>query len=452
MAMPDAFRDHAALFAHVQRAVLRAADPARAMERACELPKGAVHVLGVGKAALAMVTASLARIGLEGGTSAGGLVLCPALLAETEAASRLRALGVEVLACDHPWPTPRNTAAAGRVAEWLREIPERGALLACVSGGGSAYLTLPHGGVSLDELVLLTRALQASGADIRELNCVRKHAEQLKGGRLAARCACPVRVYVLSDVLGDPLDVIASGPFHPDSTTYADAIDALTRRNSEGVAPAISRLFRRGIAGHEAETPKTWEALGGQGRISHTVVLNNDSAVDAACEALAQAGVTVVQTRRRVEAQAGDVAIALAHDMCRARDQGEHQAWVIGGEWVVDSRDTAGVGGPSQELALAWAAHSAGFDGSGLMTLSTDGIDGPTDAAGAIVSGQTALQLARAGVHAEAALREHDSHAALAKVNALIRTGPTGTNINHVAVGLKMSAGGPLLMSLGVQE
>ncbi|MFA6045833.1 MAG: DUF4147 domain-containing protein, partial [Phycisphaerales bacterium] len=339
-----------------------------------------------------------------------------------------------------------------RVKEWINQTPDDAQLIACLSGGGSAYLTLPHNDVSLDDLVSLTKALQHAGADIRELNCVRKHAEQLKGGRLGSMCAGPVRAYVLSDVLGDPLDVIASGPFHPDPSAYAEALEVLARRSAQGVAPAITELFQRGAAGREPETPKTWDELGGPHRITHTIIANNDSAVEAACEALVSAGITVVQTRRRVEGNASDVAITLAHDMCRAPSTGEHQAWIVGGEWVVDSRASTGVGGPSQELALAWAAHSAGFSDSYLMAFSTDGIDGPTNAAGAVVSGDTALQLAQAGVHAEAALANHDSHSALDKVNALIRTGPTGTNINHIAVGLKLSEGQPLLMSLGVQE
>lgn len=444
-------QDPAALLGSVRGAILRAAEPSHAMTRAWLPVTGRVWVLSLGKAALAMALGAARLVTSDGGEVAAGLVLCPGPLLETDGAFDLPAKGFELIGCDHPWPTEKNLAAARRVASWIGHLPREGVLVACLSGGGSAYLTLPREGVTLQETVSLTKSLQRSGADIRELNCTRKHVEQLKGGRLAEMFAGRVMAYVLSDVLGDPLDAIASGPFHPDPTTYADALASLKARGVQGVAPAITRLLMRGAARREPETPKTWAALGAAGRITHTVISNNDGAVDAACAALAGASVTVVQTRRRVEGEASDVGIALAHEMCRAPDTGEHQAWVIGGEWVVDSRGTAGVGGPSQELALAWAAHSAGFSGTYLMAFSTDGIDGPTDAAGAIVSGETALRLARAGVHAEAALSNHDSYTALAKAGALIRTGSTGTNINHVAVGLKLSASAPLRMHLGVQ-
>lgn len=427
------------MFATVRRAILEAAEPARALREKWRPVTGAAHLLSVGKAALAMAAAAAEMLHEDDAAPRRMLVLCPRTLEDSNEAGALRGAGAEVCGCDHPLPTLRNVAAAERVAAWVGDVGEEETLVACVSGGGSAYLTLPEEGVALEGLVALTGELQRAGADIRELNAVRKHVEKLKGGRLGQRLSCAARVYVLSDVIGDPLDVIASGPFSPDASTYSDALRAVESRGLVAVAPGITERLRAGAAGKIGETPKSEDEIAAPGRIWHRVIAGNDDAIDAACAALRGMGVQVVETRRRVEGQAADVGVMLADVMSRAPAAAGDEAWVVGGEWVVDTRGQRGAGGPSQELALAWSLHSAGCAGRHLMAFSTDGVDGPTAAAGAEVSSDTMWALARAGVHAEAALAAHDSHGALARVGALLRTGPTGTNVNHVAVGLKLS-------------
>lgn len=441
-------RQVASLFAAVRRAVLEAAEPRRAVERAWKPVTTGSQLLCVGKAALAMACGAMGRLRADGSPAQRTLVLCPRELAATPEALALgRDTGgaCEIVGCDHPLPTALNVEAAKRVAAWVTQIPANDVLVACVSGGGSAYLTLPVEGVPLDELVKLTKALQASGADIGELNAVRKHVEQLKGGRLGRMLVCPARVYLLSDVMGDRLDVIASGPFAPDASTFGEAMQVLAKYGLREVSASITRHLEAGARGDVSETPKRDAEVARGGTIEHRVVAGNDAAVDAACAALEAAGVKVAQTRRRVEGEAAEVGVRLAHEMSRDGEGRGNRAWVVGGEWVVNARGAAGTGGPSQELALAWAVQGAGLEGCYAMAFSTDGVDGPTDAAGAEVSGSTQMELARQGVRAEAALRTHDSHAALDRVGALIRTGPTGTNVNHVAVGLRVSGPGGLL-------
>ncbi|MBI1189789.1 MAG: DUF4147 domain-containing protein [Tepidisphaera sp.] len=444
----------AKLFEEVRRAVLEAADPRQAVSRAWRPVVTPSHLLCVGKAALAMGRGAMDGLNADGSPPKRTLVLCPHAMTGAPEVLELKGDGgdgFELFGCDHPLPTARNVEAAKRVAAWVAQIPATETLVSCVSGGGSAYLTLPVEGVPLEELVALTKALQASGADIRELNAVRKHVEQLKGGRLGQGCACSARVYVLSDVIGDRLDVIASGPFAPDQSTYREALETLTRYGLRDVSASITRHLEAGARGDVPETPKHAREVGA-GRIEHEVVAGNDAAVDAACAALESAGVKVVQTRRRVEGAAAEVGISLAHDMSRDGAGEGDRAWVVGGEWVVEARGAGGKGGPSQELALAWAAHSAGFDGCHAMAFSTDGVDGPTDAAGAEVSSRTQMELAQAGCHAEEALRDHDSHAALGRVGGLVKTGPTGTNVNHIVVGVKLSGHSGLLGGGRAQE
>lgn len=415
---------------------LLAADPHAALIQAWTPSHGRVWVLSIGKAALAMASAAQSQILTDHASLAGGLILCPAPLNQGVAATHLTSQGLEILPCDHPLPTPRNMLAAQRVADWASAIPSADLLIVCLSGGGSAYLTSPAPGVSLEPLTLLTQSLQQAGATIHELNAVRKHAEQLKGGRLGKLCPARVRVYVLSDVLGDAFDTIASGPFHPDPTTFAQCLAVLVAHSAEDIAPCITTLFQSGAQGDTPETPKSWRDLGREDRISHKVIANNDAAIDGACQALTQLGTTVLEVRRRVEGHAAELGMALAHTMLRSPPHPGPRAWVWGGEWVVNATATPGVGGPSQELALAWASVAAGANNLHLMTFSTDGIDGPTPAAGAIVSGDTAALLAHAGVDIHAALAAHDSHHALARIDALLHTGPTGTNVNHILVAL----------------
>ncbi len=406
---------------------------------------GPCRVLAVGKAAAAMAEAAVGELGgrvrgvLGVGPGDGGV----ASLARGDP-SRL-GVGVGWFAADHPIPTARNVAAAERVREFVRGMAAEESLLVLLSGGASAMLCLPREPLTLGDIAAVTEALLRAGAPIEELNAVRKHCEALKGGGLAAArggwggCgAGRVVTRVLSDVLGDRLDVIGSGPTAPDPTTFADALAVLERRGVLEAAPAVTALLRRGAAGGEPETVKPGDPL--WARVENRVIGNNRLAVDAAAAACRAAGYAVVGWREGVEGEAAVVGRDLAAEARRlANENGEgggRRAIVWGGETTVTVGDATGLGGRNQELALAAAVELEGVEGITVLSLATDGRDGPTDAAGGIVDASTAGAIRAAGIEPGEALARHDSHRALAAAGALVTTGPTGTNVNDVMVAL----------------
>lgn len=427
----------ASLTDRLVRTVLDAANPKRAVRE--RWPRALCgqerwHVLACGKASVPMAAQAVTLLG----DRRGGVVctIVPELAASADA-HELRNTGATLLMADHPAPTERNVRAAERVAGFVDAMASEDALLVLVSGGASAHLTLPIAGLTLPDVADVSARLMLAGAPIRHLNCVRKHTEQLKGGRLAARCRAErMVVLVLSDVIGDPLDVIGSGPCAPDPTTYADALDLLNRWGVGSTAPRVLEALSRGRDGRLPETPKPADA--GWGRVTHLVVANNDTAVDGAVSFLQGAGVRVQSVRRGAQEDAASIAATL---ISSARTESAAWvgpcAWVVGGEPTVRVGSFPGRGGPSQELALAGAELLRGDDRAALIAFSTDGVDGPTDAAGAVVSGGTWEAIARHGLDPRASLASHDSSTALERVGALIHTGPTGTNVNHVAVLLR---------------
>lgn len=417
----------------ILRHVLDAADPARAVRRAWDdsLWNRPTSMLAIGKAAPAMAREAIARLGVA---LREGLVIAPPGVGDAIPDPRVR-----TLTADHPLPTERSLAAGAAATAFLRGIPGGDILLVLLSGGGSALLCEPIAGLTLEDLRAVTAALQRSGADIRELNTVRKHLDATKAGHPGVIAGAAARVLVLSDVVGDPLDVIASGPMVADPTTFSDARRVMERRHLAPRFPAIMAAIARGESGAIPETPKPGEPR--LTRHSHTIVANNAAAAEAAAAALRSLGMHVI-LRTEVEGPAADIGREMARWLldARPRDRGHTTpaALVVGGEWVVDTGGASGRGGPSQELALAAAIdidHNEAAQGTaGLLAFSTDGVDGPTDAAGACVDAASAGAMRRAGIDPHSALRLHDSTHALAAADALIRTGPTGTNVNHIAV------------------
>lgn len=333
-----------------------------------------------------------------------------------------------LMACDHPLATQRNVQAAREVAAFVASTPPEDLLLVLLSGGASAHLTLPCEGLSLDELVAVSRTLMRAGASIRELNACRKRLELLKGGGLARlRTRGRTLVLVLSDVIGDPLEVIGSGPFTPDDRAPQEAIAAFDRFVPRGRHEEARRLLERAAA-----------PVDDIAAVTHRVIGNNDAAVDAAVAGLRSRGVQVKAVHRRCEGAAASWASMLLEAMPGTVHGPE--AWVVGGEPVVNVGDACGTGGPSQELALTIATGLEGLDGWVFVSYSTDGIDGPTHAAGAVVDGGTAGRSRAAGVDPQRALAAHDSTRALDAAGDLLVTGPTGTNVNHVAVLVRFPA------------
>ena len=419
-------------------AVLSACDPAGAVERSWNAPQWPgrrVRLLAAGKAAHPMARTAFSLLARDGATVTAALVVT------TPPAQPIP--GAEVLAADHPLPTARNLFASQRVENFIAQTSPGESLLILLSGGASALLTSPADPLTLDDLRETTHALLRAGAPISALNAVRKHTETLKGGRLAslipAHAHTPVSVLVLSDVLGDRLDVIASGPLAADPTTYAGALAAL-RRPDIKPTPSLARVIaqlERGAAGLIPETPKPGDPA--LAAIEHRVIASNEHAAIAARDALLAAGIARVKVVCRVEGEAANVGQSLVRDAAReaAHAPGCSIAVIYAGETTVTVADQPGLGGRNQELALAAALELPRIPHEALVfTLATDGVDGPTDAAGALVTSHTAVHATRLGLDLPRALQNHDSYRALDALNALIRTGPTGTNVNDLAIAI----------------
>ncbi len=418
----------------VVRAALDAANVGQAARRAWRpLDDGPLLVLSIGKASVEMAAAAS---DLLAGRAFEGIVT-----AVPERISPVLDAGWSVLPCDHPLATQRNLDAATYIESRVRDFAEnragRGHLLAFLSGGGSAHLTLPVDGVSLAEYIELQRRLMLAGATINELNAVRKHAERLKGGRLAMLAqGLRVRVLVISDVIGDPLDVIASGPFSPDPSTFADAMDVIARHGCRRCAPSVDELFERGGDGQCPETPKPGDPFFSE--IDAQIIASNASAVDAVAAAL-QSRYNLAHRRTGVTGEARDLARELVGTLAAHMNSSDGPigiAW--GGEPTVAVGRAKGRGGPSQEFALAAAIELERLDinDACIIAFSTDGIDGPTCNAGGIGDADLCRTLRAAGREPAAMLDSHDSAAALELAGRAITTGPTGTNVNHVFVAL----------------
>jgi hydroxypyruvate reductase len=305
-------------------------------------------------------------------------------------------------------------------------------LLVLVSGGGSALTPAPVPPITLADKQAMTRLLLAAGANINQLNAVRKHCSLLKGGQLA-RAAAPARVHalLLSDVIGDPLDVIASGPTAPDASTFADARAILERFDLLARAPApIVHRLERGMRGEVPETPKPDDPV--FRHVTNTVIGNNALVVDAAAARARELGYTPHVLTRSLEGEAREVAdrlVALARQVREGRGPVAAPAFVIaGGETTVTVRGK-GAGGRCQEFGLAAALALEGQDGIVALAAGTDGTDGPTDAAGAVVDGASAGRARERGLDPRASLDANDSNPVLAAIGDLVVTGPTNTNL-----------------------
>ena len=414
-----------------------AADPAPAIRRLLRVEDGTlvagewryelgrfkkITVVGAGKASARMAAAVEQLPGLEVG---GGLVVVKD--GHGEATQR-----VEIVEGAHPKPDERGAEAARRLHAMLRRAGEEELIIAVLSGGGSALLPAPADEIMLDELGAVTELLMRAGADIRQLNAVRKHLSLVQGGRLA-QAAAPATVLVLavSDVLGNPLDVIASGPFAPDPTTFAEAVMALEGFELLETAPAavVARL-RAGANGEIDETPGPDDpAFGG---VRHLIVADLAVALAAAERQATREGFDVRVEPAAIEGEARDFGRRLG-GMGRELAGDRPGAVIFGGETTVTVRGS-GIGGRCQEMALAAAIAMRGVRGVGVMAFGTDGTDGPTDAAGAMVDGGTVERGEAAGLDPEAMLEENDSYAFLKASGDLVMTGPTGTNVNDVMI------------------
>ncbi|SEV94276.1 glycerate kinase type-2 family protein [Halobacterium jilantaiense] len=338
--------------------------------------------------------------------------------------------GVDVLESDHPVPSARGVAATERLLAAAGDCGPDALVLAVLTGGGSAVLPAPAGDLTLDDLQAATSALLDSGAPIHDVNAVRKHVSAVKGGRLA-RAIAPAQVVTLafSDVVGDDLDVIASGPTVPDTSTYGDALAVLDEHDVD--APETIRdHLQRGANGDRPETPTPDDPVFTDA--TEHVLANGRTALDAASAIARDRGYEPLLLAAETEGEArevGGVHAAVAREIRASGNPVEPPAVLLsGGELTVTVRGT-GAGGPNQECALAAAA--AGLPGdTAFACVDTDGLDGARDAAGAVVDDETVEDSASA----RGALGANDAGGFLADRNALLRTGPTGTNVNDLRV------------------
>lgn len=325
---------------------------------------------------------------------------------------------VTCIEAGHPVPDG-NSIRGARVAENLVSgLSEKDTVLFLVSGGGSALFEDPL--VPLEELQNITSQLLASGADITEMNCIRKRLSRVKGGHFGKMCA-PARVFsiVLSDIIGDPLDMIASGPAYPDSSTCEDALQ-IVEEYQLTLSDTVMNLLTKGTPKHldHVETYVT----GSVKQLCHAAMQE--------AEKLGYEPVFLTASLNCTARDAGSFLSSIARDHA---DTKKPLAYVAGGETVVHLTGN-GLGGRNQELALAAAEGIDGLDNCALVSVGSDGTDGPTDAAGGIVDGMTAGKLKQCGISIPAVLAENDAYHALKQVDGLVMTGATGTNVNDVTV------------------
>jgi hydroxypyruvate reductase len=417
----------------VLRAALDAVDPYRAVlkslrEHDLSYITGDIYVLGAGKAGAAM---SRAAEEVLGGRLAGGLVIVKDGHVGDFPLER-----IELAEASHPVPDQRGVDATGRLLEMAARAGENDLVLCLISGGGSALMPAPADGLTLEDIQQTTQVLLRAGATINELNAVRKHLSRISGGRLA-RAAAPARVLslILSDVTGSPLDVIASGPTAPDPTTFQDALSVLTRYglSHDVPAPLLTGLLA-GARGNVEETPKPGDPL--FARVENVIVASNVIAVDAAAAFAAELDLNTMIMSTYVEGEASEVGRVLAGVAKEIagynRPVTKPGCVLFGGETTVTMRGN-GVGGRNTELALSAAAGIDGI-GSGVLvaSLATDGGDGSSPSAGAIVDGTTIAEGEALGLDHDAALANNDSYTYLSRVGDALMLGPTGTNVNDV--------------------
>jgi glycerate-2-kinase len=320
----------------------------------------------------------------------------------------------------------------------IAEQAERNDLIIClISGGGSSLMPLPRGNISLADKKAITQALLNSGATITEFNTVRKHISDIKGGWLAKK-AYPTTILnlILSDVVGDPLDFIASGPTVPDSTTFKEAIGVLKKYSLWATTPdSIKKLLSKGEKRLIPETPKAGDEA--FRRVYNVVVGNNRSSSLAACERLKTDGLNTLLLTATMEGEArhlGTMLSSIAKEVTVSANPAPKPAGIVAGGETTVTVTGKGLGGRNQELALGAAARLRGAEGVALASLSTDGIDGPTNAAGAVIDGKTVTRAAKMGLTPEKFLAQNDSYHFFSRLGDLILTGPTGTNVNDVSV------------------
>ncbi len=442
--MTYSLRDHAhgQALTEIMAAALHAVDPANAVRHALRRDGAAivvgerrykqikrVIVVGAGKAGAPMTEAVVDVLGERVDT---GLVIVKHGHAGTTGG---RVGPIAVLEGGHPVPDERGMAAAQQLATLLRSLDADDLVLMLVSGGGSALLTLPVPPLTLHDLQALTDALLRCGATIGEINALRKHCTALGGGQLARRAApAQVASLIVSDVVGSALDVIASGPTAPDPSTFVQAWAVVERYELETVLPAaiITRL-QHGMVGAVVETPKPDDGL--WERVQNQVIASNAVAAEAALAAARERGFNALLLTTFLEGEARDVGrmlAAVARELVQRDGPLPRPALIVAGGETTVTLHGDGMGGRNQEVALGAVEGLSGLPHTLLVALATDGGDGPTDAAGAVVTGETLNRGRTLGLNPVTFLQRNDAYPFFAALDDLLRPGPTLTNVNDL--------------------
>lgn len=403
------------------QAAIAAANPYDAVKKhfVVDAQFSKIHLIAFGKAACAMANAAQALIPQN---------LLGDALAVTNYENVVAVPNVQVLGAAHPLPDLAGFHAAQQVAQIAKNARSGELVLVLISGGGSALIPYPVESISLEEKIATTNLLLACGATIHEINCIRKHLSQLKGGRLA-QLISPAKCHalILSDVLDDDLSVIASGATVPDETTFADAIGILKTKNIwQKVPKSVQNHLEKGIF----ETPKFLE------NVQNDLIGSNAMSVQAAVETAKMLGFSVICYDYPLCGQAREVAEKFVLEVKNSTLKNEKMAFITGGETTVTLRGN-GKGGRNQEMALAFAiaAQKFGLEHKWLfLSGGTDGIDGVTPAAGGIVDNGTLSRMKNAGINPLQLLENNDSFHALQSANDLLITGATGTNVADIQI------------------
>jgi len=391
-------------------AALKAVDPAEAVRRHIPTLEGNIHGLGIGKASIPMLTALAEAVPLS------------SALAISKHASSLNSNPFPVLVGSHPVPDSRSLEAGRLALEFVSHLNEDDTLICLISGGGSALVTVPY--IPLEDLQTLTSLLLSCGAHIAEINILRRQLDAIKGGGLARATQAKVISLILSDVIGNPLETIASGLTVPDPTTKEDALAVLKKYDIEKKAPvSIIKFLESGSL-----LPNIQKQASG----FHTIIGDNQLAAQAALEQAQREGLYAEILTNELQGEAREVGVMLAR---RLREELSNRqrpfCLIVGGETTVTINGD-GEGGRNQELALAAVDELRGLENVLLISLATDGEDGPTDAAGAVVTGESAQRAEKLNLRAADHLSRNDAYPFFHALGDLIQTKPTGTNVNDL--------------------
>ena len=392
---------------------LAAVDPYKAVQKHLPNLSGRVYGLAIGKASIPMLTALAEAYPLSGA------------LAISKHASSSPSNLFPVFLGSHPIPDSRSLEAGTRVLDFVSALDEKDTLVCLISGGGSALVTAPYNGISLEDMQSLTSLLLACGARIDEINTIRRSLDQVKGGGLARATKAKIISLILSDVIGNPLEAIASGPTFPNPTTNADALMILKKyKIDEQVSESVLQTLES-----DNLLSEIWKQAF---RLQNLIIGDNKLAAEAALEQAQREGFHAEILTNELQGEARDMGFNLAHHLRVSAERLTRPFCLIAGGETTVTITGNGKGGRNQELALAAMHELNGLENVMLIALATDGEDGPTDAAGAVVTGESAQRAEMLGVDVADHLSRHDAYVCFDKLGDLLKPGPSGTNVNDL--------------------